>query len=148
MRPIPKTVLSWLVVMLGCFVGLFALAGFGAWWLPLGDRDSGWFLRWIAFAGVGLFGVGFLVGSITAPRWTSVLVPHLLAYSAPFLLFGLFWLGTHKLAWPTLLRHRPRTMARRIAALDVTCLVVLCLDVAVTLGRSALTSSLFSGDCR
>jgi len=57
-------------------------------------------------------------------RWTPVLVPHLAAYSAPFLLFGLFWLGTGKLAWPTLLRHRPRTMARRIAALVVTCLVV------------------------
>ena len=237
MRPIPKTVLSWLVASLGFTFGLLALARLGTWWLPFGDHDPGWFLRWLTFAGVGLFGLGFLIGSILAARnprraaivflallpitafclaypesgflvwhadgggwfetpvpltgagltalffapfvaplftlrnkkraayvfaattaiavlvflrsrWTPVLVPHLAAYSAPFLLFGLFWLGTHKLAWPTLLRHRPRTFARRIAALVVTCLVVLCLDVAVTLGLSALTSSLFSGDCR
>jgi hypothetical protein len=171
MPPIPRTVLSWLVASLGFLYGLLALARFGTWWLPFGDHDPSWFLRWLSFAGVGLFGPGFLIGSILGPlnkkraayvftataaiavlvflrsRWTPVLVPHLAVYSAPFLLFGLFWLGTHKLAWPTVLRPRPRTMARRIAALVVTCLLVLCLDVTVTLGLSALTSSLFSGDC-
>jgi hypothetical protein len=236
MRPIPKTVLSWLVASLGFLFGLLALARFGTWWLPFGDHDPGWFLRWLTFAGVGLFGLGFLIGSILAPRnpsragivflvllpitafclaypesgflvwhadgggwfetplpltaigltalffapfvaplftlhnkkraayvfagtavivvllflrsrWTPVLVPHLAAYSAPFLLFGLFWLGTHKLAWPTLLRPHPRTMARQIASIFVTCLVVLCLDIAMTLGLAALGSSLFSGDC-
>jgi hypothetical protein len=39
-------------------------------------------------------------------------------------------------------------MARRIASILVTCLVVLCLDIAMTLGLAALGSSLFSGDCR
>jgi hypothetical protein len=236
MQPLPKTVLSWLVAALGCFVGLFALARFGARWLPLGDRDSGWFLPWVTFAGVGLFGAGFLVGSITAPRhprragmiflaflpitafclaypesgflvwhedgggwfetplpltaigltavfflpfvaplftlrdkkraaivfaitasaavpvfihsrWTSVLIPHLLAYSLPFPLFGLFWLGTHRLGWAVLLQPRPRSVAGRTAGIAVTFLVVLCLDIAMTLGLAALGSSLFSGDC-
>jgi hypothetical protein len=68
MRPIPKTVLSWLVASLGFLFGLLALARFGTWWLPFGDHDPGWFLRWLTFAGVGLFGLGFLVGSILAPR--------------------------------------------------------------------------------
>ena len=236
MRPIPKILLNWLVVVVGCLVGLFVLARFGAWWLPLGDRDSGWFLRWITFAGVGLFGVGFLVGSLTAPRqprragiiflsflpitafclaypgsgflvwhedgggwfeaplpltaigltalfflpfvaplftlrhkkraaivfaiaafvavpifihsrWTSVLLPHLLAYSLPFLLFGLFWLGAHRLGWPVLMQPRSRSVARRTAAIAATCLLVLCLDIAMTLGLAALSSSFFSGDC-
>lgn len=68
MRQMIKTVLSWLVAGLGFLVGLFALARFGTWWLPLGDNDPGWSLRWLTFAGVGLFGVGFLVGSIAAPQ--------------------------------------------------------------------------------
>jgi len=68
MRPIPKTVLSWLVASLGFLFGLLALARFGTWWLPFGDHDPGWFLRWLTFAGVGLFGLGFLIGSILAPR--------------------------------------------------------------------------------
>jgi hypothetical protein len=236
MRPKLRMALSWLVVALGFFAGLFALAEFGIWWLPLGDHDSGWFLRWLTFAGVGLFGIGFLVSSIIAPRhpgragiiflvflpisafclaypesgllvwhadgsgwfetplpstaigltalfflpflaplftlhhkkcaaavfagaalvavvvfirsrWTTVLVPHLVGYSAPFLLFGLFWLGTHKLGWPSLAQPRPRGLGGRIAALTITCLVVLCLDIALTLGLSALGSSLFSADC-
>jgi hypothetical protein len=29
---------------------------------------NGWFLRWLTFAGVGLFGLGFLIGSILAPH--------------------------------------------------------------------------------
>ncbi len=181
------------------------------WWLPLGDHDPGWFLRWLTFAGIGLFGLGFLVGSIVAPRnrrrsglifllflpitafcpaypesgfivwhadgggwfetplpltaigltvlffvpfmapqftlhhrkravavfagtalvavlvfihsrWTSVLVPHLAGYSVPFLLFGLFWRGTHKLSWPPLVQPRPRALATNCGFCDdVSC---------------------------
>ena len=80
-------------------------------------------------------------------RWTAVLLPRLVGWSAPFLLFGLFWLGTHKLGWPSLLRPRPRAMSRRISGPVITCLAVFCLDIVLTLGLSALGSSLFSGDC-
>jgi len=227
--------LSWSVAILGVFLGLFMLAKFGMVWIPSGDRDPGWFLRSIGFAGVGLFGLGFLAGSIAAPRnswragviflasipivafcagypdsgflvkhadgsgwfeaplpmtaigltavfylpfvapllslhnkkraaaafaaavlvavpvlvhshWAKALVPNLAVWSVPFGLFGLFWLGTYKLGWPSLIQARPRTV-RGIAGFVITCLVVLCLDVTFTLWLSALGSSLFSGDC-
>lgn len=64
----PKTVLSWLAASLGFLFGLLALARLGHGGFPFGDHDPGWFLRWLTFAGVGLFGLGFLTGSILAPR--------------------------------------------------------------------------------
>lgn len=227
--------MCWLVAGLGSLAGLFELAQFGMWWLPFGDYHPGWLLRWLTFIGIGLFGLGFLIGSIIAPRnpkragiiflaflpitafclayqesgflvwhadggwfespplmtavgltvlffvpfvvplllprhkkraaivfaaatfvavpvfirshWTSVLLPHLAAYSVPFALFGLFWLGTCKLGWPPLVQPRPRGAAGRIVALLITCFVVVCLDVALTLGLSALNSSLSIADC-
>jgi len=68
MRPRLKVVFSWVLAAIGFFVGLCALAKFGMWWAPLGDHDQGWLLRWLIFVGIGLFGVGFLVGSLFAPR--------------------------------------------------------------------------------
>ena len=47
-----------------------------------------------------------------------------------------------------MLQPRARSLSQRIAAFALTCIVVLCVDVAVTFGLSALGSSLFSGDCR
>jgi hypothetical protein len=205
-------------------------------WLPLGDHDPRWFLRWLSLFGVGLFGMGFLAGSLVAlqnpkrggilflvflpvtafclaypesgflvwhsdgggyfetplpwtavgltllffapflaplftlhkkkratvvfavsvtvatpvfalSRWTSVLLPHLLLSALPFLLFGLFWLGTHGLHWPVLIQSRPQNLNRRIASVVVTCVAIFCADVAMTFVRAALDSSLFSGDC-
>ena len=81
-------------------------------------------------------------------RWTSVLLPHLLSFSMPFLLFGLFWLGTRKLHWPVLIQSRPLGRTRRIVGVAVTCLAILSADIAMTFVRAALNSSLFSGDCR
>jgi hypothetical protein len=232
------TALSWLVVALGSFVGIFLLSKFGMAWPALRDNNyPGWFLRSLALAGTGLFALVFLIGSLVAPRnpvragaiflvflpitafclaypesglfvrnsggggwfetpppwtaidlttlffapfvvslltwrnkkraasvfacasaiatlvflrsrWAPVFVPLLAAFSTPFLLFGLFWLATDKLGWPPLLQPRRRAMSKRIAAFVVTCFVVLCVDVALTLGLSALGSSLFSGDCK
>ena len=233
----PRTVVSWFVASLGFLIGLLALSRFGASRVPLGNGDTGWFLSWVTFAGVGLLGMGFLIGSMLAPRsprragivflsaapvaafclaypdtgflvwhtdgggwfemplpvtamgltalffvpfvapllmlpnkkraayvfagvtaaavlvflrsrWTAVLVPRVAGWSAPFLLFGLFWLVTHKLGWPALLRPLHRGVAQRLATLVVNCLIVLCLDVVVTLGLSALSSSLWSPECR
>lgn len=98
----------------------------------------------ILFAGAGVPAIVVFAES----RWTSVLVPHLAATSAPFLLFGLFWLGTQKLGWPTLSKARQRGVPRRIAAVCLMCGIILLLDVALTLGLAALGSSLFNGDCK
>src|SRR5258708_25410730 len=68
MRPKLKNTLGWIVAALGSFLGLFALSAFGMSWLPLGDHDPGWFLRWLSLFGVGLLGVGLLAGSLVAPR--------------------------------------------------------------------------------
>ena len=96
------------------------------------------------------FAIAALFAAIvfSTSRWTTVLLPRLAGCSAPFLIFGLFWLGTHKLGWSSLLLPRPRTGRRRVTALLFASVVVLFLDVAVTLGISAMRSSLFSGDCR
>jgi hypothetical protein len=80
-------------------------------------------------------------------RWTSVLLPRLAGSSAPFLLFGLFWLGTHKLHWRVLIQSHPQGLTRRTAGVVITCLAILCADITMTFVRAALTSSLFSGDC-
>jgi hypothetical protein len=63
-----KLAACWIVVALGVFVGLCALSVFGSTYLPFADCCSGWFLRWLAFAGVGLFAAGFLAGSLAAVR--------------------------------------------------------------------------------
>lgn len=81
-------------------------------------------------------------------HWTKALVPRLAGWSAPFALVGLFWLGTHKFGWPPLLPTHPRTLSRRVAVIALSCLIVLCLDVAITFVLSALGSSLFGPDCR
>jgi hypothetical protein len=96
-----------------------------------------------------LFGLAALVAVIvfSRSRWTSVLLPRLALCSAPFLAFGLFWLGTHRLGWATLLSRRPQSFSRRAAVIVLTCCVVLLADIAVTLGISALRSSLWSPDC-
>lgn len=80
-------------------------------------------------------------------RWTSALLPHLLVSASPLLLFGLFWLGTHRLHWPALIQPHPQRRGRRIARVVVTCLVIFGADVAMTLILAAANSSLYSPDC-
>jgi hypothetical protein len=80
-------------------------------------------------------------------RWTAALLPRLAEVSAFFLLFASFWGGTHKLGWPSLLQSRPQTFRGRTAALVLTCLAVVSLDIALTFLFAALRSSLFSPDC-
>lgn len=80
-------------------------------------------------------------------HWTAALLPRLVGYSVPFLLFGLFWLWTFNLGWPTLLRPRQLGATRRIRELALIVAAVLVLDVAVTFALSAFFSSLSSPDC-
>jgi hypothetical protein len=81
-------------------------------------------------------------------RWTTSLLPWLTGWSALFVAFGCFWLGTNRLGWVPLVQWHPKTTYSRTTCLVISSLLVLSLDIALTLGFSALFSSLFSGDCR
>jgi hypothetical protein len=235
MIPRLRAGILWLAVVVGFSVGILALADFGMSGMPYGD-DPGWYLRCLAFVGLGLLGAGFLIGSITAlwrpklaailffaflpvaafclaypdagflvwhsdgsgwfesplpltavgltalffapfiaplftwrrkrgaaivfaaaaaavipvfvhSRWSIVLLPRLAGYAAPFLLFGIFWLWSHKRGWPPLFRARQHRMTGHLAAVAYTSAIVLCLDVALTIGLAAFTSSLSGPDC-
>jgi hypothetical protein len=80
-------------------------------------------------------------------HWTKAFIPPFAGWSALFLAFGLFWLGTNKRGWASPLQPRPRPLGRQAAAVVLSCIVVFCVDVAFTFGLSALGSSLFSPDC-
>ncbi len=80
-------------------------------------------------------------------HWAKAFLPPFAGWTALFLLFGIFWHGTSRPGWPSVLKPRSRSLTQRVAAFALTCIVVLCMDVAVTFGLSALGSSLFSGDC-
>jgi len=101
--------------------------------------------RAVYLFGATLVLAGFVFG---LSRWTKAFLLPFGGWSALFLLFGLFWRGTGNRAWPSLLQSRSRSLSQRAATFVFTCIVVLCVDVVVTLGLSALGSSLFAGDCR
>ncbi len=99
---------------------------------------------------VYLFGFAVVLAAIVfgLSHWAKAFLPTFGGWSALFLLFGMFWRGTYNRGWSPLFRPRPRSLSQRVAAFALTCIVVLCVDVAVTFGLSAVGSSLFSGDCR
>jgi hypothetical protein len=97
----------------------------------------------------------FLIPAIIAvavfanSRWTSVLVPGLVGWSALFLLFGAFWLRTNKLGWPTLFTAGPRSPRRKAAAILIECLVAGILFLGGIFVLTALQStSKWSLNCR
>jgi len=61
-----QSVISWVAVMVGWFVGFFACALLGM--APPSDSFSTWYLRWLGITGFALLGLGFLVGSCLALR--------------------------------------------------------------------------------
>jgi hypothetical protein len=81
-------------------------------------------------------------------RWSRSLLPFLAGWSALFAIFGFFWLGTHRLGCAPLVSSRRRATGERVMSFAAGCVVVLCLDLAITFGLAAMTSSLFTGDCR
>ena len=97
----------------------------------------------IVFVSMALLAVPIFVYS----RWTIALLPRLAGWSAPFVLFGLFWLRTGKSGWPSLVRSRPLSPSKRILAFSATGVSILCLNILFMLILSGLRSSLFSGDC-
>jgi hypothetical protein len=97
----------------------------------------------IAFAGGSFAATLVFIRS----HWTSALIPRLAGYSVPFLLFGLFWLGTYKIGWPSLYRPRHLKPVRRTLGIVYICAAILVIDVVFTFGLCALFSSLWSADC-
>jgi hypothetical protein len=126
---IPTAVGLTVAFFLSIFVGLLAIRR-RKWTLYL-------FALTLVLAGI-VFGLS---------HWTKAFLPPFAACSALFLLFGIFWRGTTTRGWPSVLQARSRSLSQRTATFVLTCIVVLCADVAATLGLSALGSSLFSGDC-
>ena len=59
---------SWLALVLGFVIGLWALAAFGMAWVDFNDRTGGCLLRLFSVGGAGLLGLGFIIGSLTALR--------------------------------------------------------------------------------
>jgi hypothetical protein len=80
-------------------------------------------------------------------RWTPSLLPRLAAWSALVIAFGAFWLGTHKLGWPSVVVVRPRSLGRRIAGVFTVCLFVAILDVLGMFVLSARHPLPSVGDC-
>jgi hypothetical protein len=98
-------------------------------------------------------GISFVVAALIAAlafaqfRWTELLLRDLLIVSAPFLLFGLFWWGAHRLGWPVLLGSRPQSPFRRFAGGVVAIIVIACVSAAMAVVVAAYSSSLFSANC-
>jgi hypothetical protein len=167
MRTRLKLSISWLIVALGCLVGLLACVALGLVHVSLADA---WHLAWFGITWIALFSLTFLIGSLVAlqnrrlagPIFLSVMpvaalclayassaasLPSLVAWSIPFLLFGLFWMRTGTRGWPSLVQTRSWSPRKRASALAATCVTILCLDVALTVILIGLGSSLYSGDC-
>jgi hypothetical protein len=127
---IPTAVGLTALFFLPIFMGLLAIRG----------------RKWTVY----LFAFTVLVAGVVfgLSHWTKAFLPPFAGWSALFLLFGMFWRGTSNRDWPSVLQPRARSLIQRVAVIVVTCIVVLCVDVVVTFGLSALGSSLFSGDCR
>jgi hypothetical protein len=90
----------------------------------------------------------FAIVVFALSRWTSVLLPRLASDSVPFVLFGVFWLGSYRFRWPILLRPGFRSFGKRIATAAILCFLFLDAGFAITVFREGYYSSLFNGDCR
>jgi hypothetical protein len=80
-------------------------------------------------------------------QWSASLIPRLAGWSAPTVLFGLFWLGTEALGWRPLVEPRQRSPIRRVLAVVAVCVLVAGMDVVATLALAVWQSSLNGPDC-
>jgi hypothetical protein len=167
-----KLALSWLIVALGCLVGLFVCVQLGFAEVFSLNNSPAPHLAWLGVAGLALLGLALLTSSLVAVRNRKTAgfillaaipvafaclayatsdegmwLPSLAGWSVPFLLPGLFWVLTERRGWPSLVRDRPRSLRMRVSAVAVTFVAVVCLDVALTVILSGMRSSLFSGTC-
>lgn len=78
----------------------------------------------------------------------AALLSLLAVWSAPFIVFGAFWLGTHKLGWPALFATRPRPLKRKVVSALIRCFLVAGLVVAGVFTLTAVLARPDSiGDC-
>lgn len=80
-------------------------------------------------------------------HWTKAFFPPFAGWSALFLVFGIFWYTTSRRGWSAVLKPRSGSWRQRAIIFSLTCIVILCLDVGMTFGLSAIDSSLFQPDC-
>jgi hypothetical protein len=157
-----KLSISWLILALGCLLGLAACVVLG---LDVVSLSVGAF-------GHALLGLTFLTGSLVAlhRRRLAGLIfltvmpvgafclaypgsgflvsrERLVGCSVPFLLPGLFWLRTGMLGWPALVQARGWSLTKRASTVAAACVGILCLDVVLTVLFAGLNSSLFNADC-
>jgi hypothetical protein len=165
-----KLALSWLIVALGCVVGLFVCVQLGFAEVSSLNGFPAPHLAWFGVAGLALLGLALLTSSLVAVRSRKTAgfillaampvaaaclayatsgegLPPLVGWLVPLLLPGLFWMLTERRGWPSLVRDRPRSLRMRVSAVAVTFAAVLCLDVGLTVILSGMRSSLFSGTC-
>lgn len=103
-----------------------------------GERRARYlFVSWAPLAGL----------AFVMTKWTSSLLTELAAWSALSLILGIFWLGTYKLSWPPLLRPRPRSLPRRIAAVVIVSGLVAAVELGTQLELEARLSSVWTGEC-
>ncbi len=80
-------------------------------------------------------------------RWTVSLLPELAAWSALFVIFGWFWLGTSKRGWPPMVAARPRPLGRRLATVVLGLLLLMVSDMVATFALAAAMSTTKELDC-
>jgi hypothetical protein len=121
--------------------GLFACALFAPLYAPLIARNRK--------RAVYLFLIlALLSGALFRfSPWSIVILPRLLEFSVPFLVFGAFWVGTDKLGWPTLTVKGPRSLPGRLALASLGCALVAILVFCGTLAVSANNSQPWDPDC-
>ncbi len=121
--------------------GLFVCAFFAPLYAPLVSRDRKRAVYHFLILAL-LSGVLFRFSP-----WSIVILPRLLQFSLPFLVFGAFWMGTDKLGWPPFAATRPRSLPRRLAGVSAGCALVAILVFWGTLAVSANNSQPWDPDC-
>jgi hypothetical protein len=79
--------------------------------------------------------------------WSIVILPRLVEFSVPFLVFGMFWLGTYWRGWPPLTVAKRRPLPRRLAVAAIGGVLVAVLLLLGTLAVSAEQSFADENDC-
>lgn len=99
---------------------------------------------WAVYSFVGSAVVSTALLSFS--EWTRVFALRLAPWSALFLAFDVFWLGTDKLRWAPVLARRPRPLGWRIAGVCAAVLIIGGSDVMATMTWQAVCSEQNDGD--